>query len=260
VQHGGAILLVIITLLLIASPASGQRKSDIGLMAAVPWYLGDLAPTIPQPVISPPAFGPILRYNFNMRNALRAHLVFYDLAASGEIFGGTEAEFHSSFVDLGLDFEFNWWPYKTAHTKTKYAPYVTAGVGYSINLTGEQKSHLYLPFGGGVKANLGKRLSGGVEVTMRKTFTDILDGPDYVNPGREVGKMTLGNNDWYMFTGIFLTYKITNYLNECPTYPEKVYRLNSNSKRNKTDNWYEKPHDKESIFEKIGAIGKGRKK
>jgi len=49
-------------------------------------------------------------------------------------------------------------------------------------------------------------------------------------------------------------------LNECPTYPEKVYRLNSNSKRNKTDNWYEKPHDKESIFEKIGAIGKGRKK
>ena len=68
-------------------------------MVAVPWYLGDLAPTIPQAVISPPAFGPILRYNFSMRNALRAHLVFYDLAASGEIFGGTEEEFHSSFVD-----------------------------------------------------------------------------------------------------------------------------------------------------------------
>jgi hypothetical protein len=260
VRPGGAFLLVIITLLLFASPVSGQRNSDVGLMVAVPWYLGDLAPNIPQAVISPPAFGPILRYNFNMRNALRAHLVFYELAASGEIFGGTEAEFHSSFVDLGLDFEFNWWPYKTASQKTKFAPYVTAGVGYSINLSGEAKSHLYIPFGGGVKVNLGNRLSGGVEVTMRKTFTDILDGPDYVNPGREVGKMTLGNNDWYMFTGIFLTYKITNYLNECPTYPEKVYRLNSNSKRNKTDNWYEKPHDKQSIFDKIGGIGKGRKK
>jgi len=48
----------------------------------------------------------------------------------------------------------------------------------------------------------------------------------------------LGNNDWYMFTGIFLTYKITNYLNECPTYPEKVYRLKSDSKRNRSDEWF----------------------
>ena len=248
-RRGGVFLLVVITLLLLASPASWQRKSDIGLMLGVPWYLGDLAPFIPQAVYSPPAFGPMLRYNFNMRNALRARVVFYDLAGSGDIFGGTEADFHSSFVDLGLDFEFNWWPYKTAHQKTKYSPYVTAGVGYSIGLTGEAKSHLNIPFGGGVKVDLGKRLSGGVEVTMRKTFTDILDGPDNVNPGREVGKMTLGNNDWHMFTGVFLTYKIFNYLNECPAYPEKVYRLNSQSKRNKTYNWYEKPHDKQSIFD-----------
>ena len=101
-------------------------------MAAVPWYLGDLAPTIPQPVLSPPALGPIVRYNFNMRNALRAHMVLYDLAASGEIFGVTEEEFRSSFVDLGLDFEFNWWPYKTASKKTKYSPYVTAGLGDGV--------------------------------------------------------------------------------------------------------------------------------
>ncbi|MCK4991557.1 MAG: hypothetical protein KAS29_13765, partial [Bacteroidales bacterium] len=95
-RRGGVFLLVVITLLLLASPASGQRKSDVGLMLGVPWYLGDLAPNVPQPVISPPAFGPILRYNFNMRNALRAHMVLYDLAASGEIFGATEGEFRSS--------------------------------------------------------------------------------------------------------------------------------------------------------------------
>jgi hypothetical protein len=159
---------------------------------------------------------------------------------------------------LGLDFEFNWWPYKTAHQKTKYSPYVTAGVGYSIDLGGEAKSHLNIPFGGGVKVNLGKRLSGGVEVTMRKTFTDLLD--DVANPGGEAVQTLLGNNDWHMFTGVFLTYKIFNYLNECPTYQEKAYRLNTNSKRNKTDNWYEKPHDKESIFNKIGGIGKKGKK
>lgn len=211
-------------------------------MTAMPWYLGDIASSMPQPVIVPPAIGPILRYNFNMRNALRAHLVFYDLAGSGEIFGGTEAEFQSSFVDLGLDFEFNWWPYKTAHRKTKYSPYVTAGLGYSIDRLGEAKSHLYLPFGGGVKANLGKKLSGGIEVTMRKTFTDLLDG--VTNPGGEGVQTPVGNNDWYMFTGIFLTYKIFNYMNECPTYDEKKYRLDSQSKRNSSDNWYIKTHDK----------------
>ncbi len=257
-RHSGALLLVIITLFVFASPASGQRKSDIGFMAAVPWYLGDIASFVPQPVIVPPAIGPILRYNFNMRNSLRAHAVFYDLAGSGEILGGTEAEFHSSFVDLGLDFEFNWWPYKTAHRKTKYSPYVTAGLGYSIDRLGEAKSHLYLPFGGGVKANLGQKLSGGIEVTMRKTFTDGLDG--VTNPGGEAVQTPVGNNDWYMFTGIFLTYKIFNYMNECPTYQEKVYRLNSNSKRNKSDNWYEKTHEnKESILSKIGAVSKGRR-
>ena len=208
-------------------------------MVAVPWYMGDLSATIPQPVLVPPAIGPMFRYNFNMRSSIRVHSFLYDLAGSGEILGGTEAEFHSSFVDLGLDFEFNWWPYKTASMKTKYAPYVTAGAGYSIDRMGEGKSHAYLPFGGGVKANLGKRLSGGFEVTMRKTFTDQLDG--VVNAGGEGVQTPVGNNDWYMFTGFFLTYKILGYLNDCPAYTEKVYRMNCNSKRNPTDKWYTKP-------------------
>jgi hypothetical protein len=222
-------------------------------MTAVPWYLGDISYFRPQPVMVPPALGPILRYNFNMRNALRFHAVFYDLAASGEILGGTETEFHSSFVDLGLDFEFNWWPYKTGHEKTKYSPYVTAGLGYGIDRLGEGKSHMYLPFGGGVKANLGNRLSGGIEVTMRKTFTDLIDG--VTNPGGEGVQTPVGNNDWYMFSGIFLTYKIFNLINECPTYAEKSYRMNSQSRRNKSEVWFEKPHGtRESILEKIGAI------
>lgn len=205
-------------------------------MAAVPWYLGDISYTRPQPVLFPPAFGPIYRYNFDMRNSLRAHAVFYELAGSGEILGGIPAEFQSSFVDLGLDFEFNWWPYQTALKRTKYSPYVTAGVGYGIGLGGGAKSHLYIPFGGGVKANLGKRLSGGIEVTMRKTFTDMLDGVP--NRGDTEAKSMVGNNDWYMFTGFFLTYKVFNYLNDCPAFPEKSYKAGSQSKRNKTDSRY----------------------
>jgi hypothetical protein len=201
-------------LLLLPAGVSGQRKADIGFMTAIPWYLGDIRTVVPQPTWVPPAIGPILRYNFNERNSLRAHAVFFTLAGSGTIFDGQEAEFQSSFVDLGLDFEFNWWPYKTAWRKTKFSPYVSAGLGYSVNYAGGSVSHLYLPFGGGLKANLGKRMSGGVEVNMRKTFNDMIDG--VTNMGGEAVQSPVGNNDWYMFTGVFLTYKIFEYRDACP--------------------------------------------
>ena len=212
---------IIITMFLFSAPVSAQRKTDIGFFAGVPWYMGDLSTTVPVAHLVPPAIGPILRYNINMRNALRVHAVFYTLSDSEENFRGGLAEFQSSFVDLGLDFEFNWWPYKTANRKTKYSPYVSAGLGYSLNYAGGSVSHLYLPFGGGVKANLGQRLSGGVEVNMRKSFTDLIDG--VTNVGSEDVNSLVGNSDWYLFTGVFLTYKIFNYREDCPTYDEATY-------------------------------------
>ena len=207
---------VVVSLLFLSAPAHGQRKSDIGFMVAVPWYKGDLSPFMPQATLTPPAIGPFFRYNFNMRNALRAHAVFYTLNGSGEIFGNRQVEFQSSFVDLGLDFEFNWWPYKAGFRKSKYAPYVSAGLGYSVNYAGESKSHLYIPFGGGVKLNFGRRLSGGAEISVRKSLSDLIDGE--INAGGEEVHTPIGNNDWYMFTGVFLSYKIFNYREECPTY------------------------------------------
>jgi hypothetical protein len=200
--------------LLLSAGASGQRKADIGIMAGIPWYQGDISTLIPRPNVVPPSVGPFLRYNFNKRNSLRAHGVIYTLSASGTIFDGDPAEFQSSFVDLGLDFEFNWWDYRTAYRRTRFSPYVSAGLGYSLNYQGGSVSHLYLPFGGGLKANLRKRLSGGVEVSMRKTFTDRIDG--VVNVGGEEVESPIGNNDWYMFTGLFVSYKIFEYRDPCP--------------------------------------------
>jgi hypothetical protein len=216
VLRQGFLLISVIICLWSLTPVQAQRKADIGFFAGVPWYLGDLSMEIPQPNLVPPAIGPIARYNFNMRNALRAHAFFYTLSGYNENFRGIETDFQSSFVDLGLDFEFNWWPYKAGNRRTKYSPYVSAGVGYSANLTGISESHLYLPFGGGMKVNLGRRLSGGMEVSMRKTFNDMIDG--VANMGGESMQTPVGNNDWYFFTGLFLTYKLWSYREECPTY------------------------------------------
>ena len=62
---------------------------------------------------------------------------------------------------------------------------------------------------------------------MRKAFSDGID--DIVNPGGESVQTPVGNNDWYAFTGIFLTYKLFNYMNDCPTYNDTTYgRKNRN--------------------------------
>ena len=71
---------------------------------------------------------------------------------------------------------------------------------------------------------------------MRKTFTDKIDG--VYNPGGEGGQSLMVNTDWYMFTGIFLTYKIFNYNEDCPTYNEQTYSLKNAGKSNKKGSWF----------------------
>ncbi|HDR67825.1 MAG TPA: hypothetical protein ENN61_02115, partial [Bacteroidaceae bacterium] len=215
-----------VLLLLFSLPAEAQRNVDPGFFAGVSYYMGDLNPNtlFHQPSV---AFGPVVRYNFNPRHSLRGHVIYNGLRSGNDNFRGDSVSFQASFVDLGLNFEFNWWPYKTAFRKTKYTPYVTGGIAYNINLTHSietssfsEVSYLNIPFGIGMKVNLGKRLSGGIEHTVKKTFNDAIDG-QYNLPGEGNPKPILGNSDWVMFTGIFLTYKIFKYSEDCPTYDEE---------------------------------------
>jgi len=124
---------------------------------------------------------------------------------------------------LGLDFEFNWKPYRTANRKTVASPYVFAGLGYGLKLPwpqeGEQSgSHITIPFGLGYKVNLGRWLSAGFEAGARKALSDKVDG--ITNPPMQPneGVILFGNNDWYFFTGVFVTYKIFKFWEECHAY------------------------------------------
>lgn len=216
------LVLFSVSLLLTSFNVSAQEKSDIGIFAGTSYYLGDLNPSVhyAQPSF---AVGPIFRYNFNARNSLRGHAIYHGLRGSnqnysGYISPGGSADFDAKFVDLGLDFEFNWEPYKTAHRKTKSSPYVFAGIGYGLLIvpSTDVKSHIHMPFGLGYKINVGRWLSAGVEASARKAFTDLVDG--VTNPPQDDIIAPLGNKDWYFFTGIFVTYKIFKFWEDCPTY------------------------------------------
>ncbi len=161
-----------------------------------------------------------------MRSAIRISGIYHNLSGSDpEYNDGRGADFSGQFIDLAATYEFNFLPYKSTNTrKYKYSLYTAAGIGYHYLLSGEpasddpMSSHFTIPFSIGFKFNAGRRLSAGVEWSPRKTFTDSgIDGIQ--NIGEEESNLHLfGNNDWYTFAGVFITYKIFNYREDCPTY------------------------------------------
>lgn len=217
-------LLITGIVLLTSFNGAAQKNSDIGIFAGTSYYMGDLNTAVHYAMPSFAA-GPIYRYNFNERNSLRAHAFYHGLNYDvGGYYGYNDAllsgDYHPKFVDLGLDFEFNWKPYKTAHRKTKASPYVFAGLGYNFSVFSDGNTnllpHVTLPFGFGYKLNVGKWLSAGLEASARKAFSDKVDG--ITNPPVADVIAPFGNNDWYFFTGVFVTYKFFKFWEDCPTY------------------------------------------
>jgi hypothetical protein len=172
------------------------------------------------------AIGPIVRYNFHMRSAIRVNAIYHTLRGSDpEYFNGRGAEFTGQFIDFAASYEFNFTPYKSSNTrKYTYSLYTAAGLGYNYFLGGTpagndpMSGHFTIPFSVGFKFNVGRRLSAGLEWSPRKVFTDSgIDGVK--NIGEEESNLHLfGNNDWYTFAGVFITYKIFDYREDCPTY------------------------------------------
>lgn len=106
-------------------------------------------------------------------------------------------------------------------------------------------TQIAIPFGVGFKFNIAGNVGGSIEWGMRRTFTDYLDdvstvyvgegilveengplsseladrslaptGPDGTNTGMQRGESN--REDWYIFTGVILTYKLGKARVKCP--------------------------------------------
>lgn len=197
-----------------------QRKSDIGLIGGTGYYMGDLNFT--QHFYMPsPAGGALIRYNLNPRNSLRFSGTFVSLKGNDRMLTddfSPISSFKTSLLDLAFTSEFNFRTYKTTKIrKERYSPYVTGGIAYSIVLTSNVPAEhtTSLAFGGGLKYNLTVKLGVGFEWTFRKAFNDSLDG--VYNTGEE-NNVFFHNKDWYSIVGVFVTYKIFNWREDCPAY------------------------------------------
>jgi hypothetical protein len=214
------VFLLLALLLLFPVLVFSQRKSDIGFFAGTSYYMGDLNP---QKHFYLPgyAIGPMFRYNFEPRNSIRLSGIYHNLQGNSQGYGDVyvqslNTEFDATFIDIAANYEINFIPYKTADKKKNKSLYLSAGLGYHVALTGKAKNHFTIPFGIGYKFNVTKKLSAGAELSVRKTFNDsAIDGKTNIS-GNKIN--LVGNNDWYTFAGIFISYKIFNFREECHAY------------------------------------------
>jgi len=216
--------LIILGTLLDFQPALAQRH-EFGIGAGVMNYAGDMSRGYAFNHIQPGG-RLFYRYNINPIISLRTSL-------SGGLLSGSDANpidvvadqrnasFKSTVVELSADFQFNFLDIKSEKTLNWWSPYIFFGIGgayfngefpYNDNFS---KVTMVVPFGGGFKMDISKNLSLGIEMGVRKTFSDHLDGVsdgDLTNKNFRYGNKY--DKDWYNMFAVSLSY--TLYSVNCP--------------------------------------------
>lgn len=228
-----------------AVSAHSQKTGDIGIWGGGAGYQGDLE-NVPLMRLSFPSAGAFFRYNFNYRVGVRAMFLFGRSEASG-IIQNHQWEYGKFVQDLSVQAEINFLRYMIGNKNAAFSSFVTAGLGVmyypyrydpvfmqTINPETNKGDAVIeksvfaptIPFGIGVKFNVGKRLGFGIEYQMRKILDDRLDDLDdplaYIRDEVEVTYHDrIHNNDWIGFLGVFVTIKLDLGNKSCPAYDAK---------------------------------------
>ncbi|WP_159021856.1 DUF6089 family protein [Formosa sp. L2A11] len=150
------------------------------------------------------AIGGIYKWNKSSRHSWRVSGILTELQTSKNQDTKTVGE-----ISAGL--EFNFFEFDLHDSGPQSTPYFYSGLSalrYNNTYTtgvekiSETKTALGIPLTLGYKFRLSYSFNIGTEVGARYTFSDNLDGSD--NPDMSFGN--LNNNDWYVFTGLTLTY------------------------------------------------------
>ncbi|MGL4992810.1 MAG: DUF6089 family protein [Bacteroidales bacterium] len=164
-------------------------------------------------------YGMIIRYNHNLRNALKLSVEKSNIHSSGYIdsyYTNYKYSFKKSLIDLGIQYEYNFFSYSNIFEhmeSSRFSPYITLGAGVILLGKGSSNIHLNIPIGVGLKYKVNNRINIGTEFTMRWTSTDKLDGIS--NPTKGT-KTWYKNNDWYSICKLYLSFDFGRRKCDCP--------------------------------------------
>ncbi len=211
-----------------------EYQMELGVAAGTIFYLGD-ANKVPFRHMSGMG-GVVVRKIFNPRMVLKGDLAIGHLAGNTKGYyipldaesqtpeGGVPVSFNfkRNVVDMGAQFEFNFWGYSMGEAykgNRRFTPYAVAGAGLTLVTGGGggTKVALNCPVGVGVKYKLKPRFNVGAEWTFRFTTTDALDVSKewkQLNMPYGIKSSGLKNKDCYSFLMVFFTYDM---LPKCKT-------------------------------------------
>ena len=202
--------ITLLTLLVALVAPAQQYMYEVGPSLGITGYLGESnnGMLFKHPSVTG---GGIFRYNHNSRWAFKANLNYGHLIGdtkddASQYPDGANHKVSTHLMDLGLTAEFNFLNFGRGPAYKKYkpiSPYMVAGVGFVFAICNGNHASFTVPIGIGVKYKLKDRVNLGFEFTMRKEFSDRIDG---LSDLYDIKHSFAKNTDWYsfaMFTASF---------------------------------------------------------
>ena len=200
--------------------ATQAQIHEVGVFLGGSNYIGDVGSTT---YISPNklAVGLLYKWNKSPRHSYRfsyiqSEITSNDLDSEEASRNQRGIRFDNNIKEASLGLEFNFFDFNLHESNTKITPYVFSGVSYflskytltdtGITIEGrtERRKSIAIPMIVGIKSNLSPSLILALETGARYTLTDNIDGSFNQNFGN------INNNDWYVFSGVTLTYTFGN--------------------------------------------------
>ena len=201
---------------------SVAQINEIGVFIGGSNFIGDVGAT---DYIAPNqlAIGGLYKWNRSKRHSYRASVIFSDLEGIDTNSNDPRRiqrgyEFSSKIIEGSLGMEFTFLDFNLHSGRTLATPYLFTGISvahhdnhyFSRGIQTQENSSSWaygIPMVLGFKTNILETFILGIEIGARYTFSDELDGsvPDTktLKPSR-FGN--INNNDWYVFSGLTLTY------------------------------------------------------
>lgn len=212
------VIAIMLTTVAAQAQTDPEYRAEIGAGVGLMAYVGDFNSSLTKNM--QPTGLLLGRYRFNPRMGLALNIGYGKLKGSSEGLatwypgiseeGAATVEFNNSAVDVGLRFEYNFWPYGTGREyrgAKRLVPYIAVGLGATyVSGDGSNVFTANVPMGVGVKYKIADRLNLGLEWAMSFTLNDKLDG--VADPYGIKSSGAFKNTDCYNVIRLSVTYDI----------------------------------------------------
>ncbi len=201
-----------------------SQTFELGGMLGGANYIGDVGSTS---YINPNtlAVGGIFKWNRSARHSFRASFLHMSIEGDDSNSSSDSRQergfsFSNNINELSIGLEYTFWEFSMYSGKPASAPYLYTGLTYftykalykrpdNVITDYDTAGTVAIPMVLGYKTTVGTKLVLGFEIGARYTFTDDIDGSNPVKGPSEISELKFGNinsDDWYVFTGMTLTF------------------------------------------------------